>query len=102
MHEMLHAVGFFHEQSRPDRDNHVRVLYENVIENQKSNFNKEHPSKITTSGTPYDTQSIMHYGSSSFSKNGRETIVALQGEKLGRGTRLAISSSISEQLISTY
>jgi len=70
-----------------DRDENVKVFYENIMETQKSNFNKEDPSKITTSGTPYDPQSIMHYGSSAFSKNGRETIVAIKGERLARGTR---------------
>nr|CAD7571831.1 unnamed protein product [Timema californicum] len=30
-HEILHALGIFHEQSRADRDNYVKVHYDNII-----------------------------------------------------------------------
>jgi hypothetical protein len=30
MHEMMHAIGFVHEHSRPDRDQFVQVLLQNV------------------------------------------------------------------------
>lgn len=29
-HEMFHVLGLLHEQSRPDRDEHVKILWDNI------------------------------------------------------------------------
>jgi len=74
MHEIGHSIGLFHEQSRPDRDQYVIIRFENIIEKNKFNFNKLKTDRIDSRGTPYDYDSMMHYGSYFFTKNRQMTI----------------------------
>ena len=62
IHEIGHAVGFFHEQARPDRDDHVTIHPENIEQGMESNFKKQSEQMLTTNDIPYDHASIMHYG----------------------------------------
>ncbi|XP_077447062.1 high choriolytic enzyme 1-like [Stigmatopora argus] len=72
-HEVLHALGFHHEQVRSDRDDHINILFENIIAGVESNFQKVNTNNLNT---PYDFDSIMHYSKFAFSKNGEPTIVS--------------------------
>lgn len=67
-HEVAHALGFWHEQSRPDRDQFVTVRWENIDKDSKGQFLKEDPDDVDNAGVPYDYGSIMHYRSKAFSK----------------------------------
>jgi len=71
-HEIGHAMGFWHEQSRTDRDDHVVIKYDNIVEDNKHNFNKHDTNNYDIK---YDYGSDMHYGSFYFHKNGKMTIV---------------------------
>ena len=63
MHELLHTLGFWHEQSRPDRDYHIKINEDNIMPNHENNFAKQEGQ---TQSAPYDTCSIMHYESNAF------------------------------------
>ncbi|KAM4632734.1 meprin A, alpha (PABA peptide hydrolase), tandem duplicate 1 [Polymixia lowei] len=68
-HELLHALGFYHEQSRTDRDDYVNIWLDQVIPGLEHNFNKYNDDFITDQNTAYDYESIMHYRPFSFNKN---------------------------------
>ena len=81
IHEIGHAVGLIHEQSRPDRDNYVRIQYENVLDGFAHDFDKRTGLVLGS----YDYGSIMHYLPKTFSKNGQPTVVPLQaGVQIGQ------------------
>lgn len=88
IHELLHALGIFHEQSRSDRDKFVKINFDNVIPRincliltyfshakhlnnfimfleYRSNFDKQ-SLKNTTYQFEYDFDSVMHYGKNFF------------------------------------
>lgn len=52
LHEMLHALGFYHEQSRKDRDQFVEVI------GKSNNYRIQHSSQELTK---FDCFSIMLY-----------------------------------------
>ncbi|XP_044052632.1 low choriolytic enzyme-like isoform X2 [Siniperca chuatsi] len=87
-HELLHALGFNHEQTRSDRDEHVRILLQNVIPGMEHNFRRINTRNL---GTPYDYNSVMHYGRFAFSSNREPTIVPIPDSNvaIGRATQMS-------------
>ena len=61
-------LGFWHEQSRADRDDNVEILWNNIMGDMSYNFMKYNLNQINHLGAPYDTCSVMHYGAFAFSK----------------------------------
>ncbi|XP_035903575.1 seminal metalloprotease 1-like [Anopheles stephensi] len=92
VHEFIHALGFYHQQSASDRDQFVDILWDNIEEGKEHNFNIYDASTITDFNVVYDYGSVMHYSATAFSKNGEKTIVpkdpnAAIGQRVGMSER---------------
>jgi len=74
-HELGHALGLWHEQSRSDRDPYVAVKWCNIQDGQIDNFRKRKTNARDFGA--YDYGSIMHYPSGAFSKNWKVTLQSL-------------------------
>uniref|UniRef100_A0AC35U634 Metalloendopeptidase n=1 Tax=Rhabditophanes sp. KR3021 TaxID=114890 RepID=A0AC35U634_9BILA len=73
VHEILHSIGFEHEHQRYDRDNFIKVRYDNIDQTQLHNFDKILLHEVTTFDYKYDYKSIMHYDSTAFGKHDSTT-----------------------------
>ncbi|CAI4220889.1 unnamed protein product [Auanema sp. JU1783] len=75
-HELGHALGFFHTQSRNDRDEAISINIQNIVPSYVDQFDKESSSTNYNYGMPYDYGSVMQYGGLSASRNSQPTMVA--------------------------
>lgn len=64
LHELGHAIGLDHEHVRAERDEYLKVDTAGVSDNLKSFFTKKAKNQLLTFDSPYDLQSVMHYGQS--------------------------------------
>ncbi|XP_061545713.1 high choriolytic enzyme 1-like [Phycodurus eques] len=88
-HELNHALGFYHEQTRSDRDGYVRINWENIDPAMVHNFDKQDTNNLNS---PYDYASVMHYGRTAFSTNGRDTITPIPDARVQIGQRQGMSN----------
>lgn len=67
-HELMHAMGFWHEHQRPDRDEHMKIYQHNIDPAMMAQFAKaSYPGEISKL-FKWDNDGIMLYGSRSFQK----------------------------------
>lgn len=66
IHELMHAIGFFHKHSRSDRDQFLHIHWDNIDKKMWPQFEKLNPEENQVL-TPFDYMSIMLYGDRTFS-----------------------------------
>src|SRR5262249_41083444 len=76
-HEIGHAIGLFHEHTRPDRDNYIQINWGNLASGWSSQFDPPTLPGVALQpgqsvgdvfGTDFDFGSIMLYNSFAFSR----------------------------------
>ncbi|KAF3833105.1 hypothetical protein F7725_026770 [Dissostichus mawsoni] len=88
-HEINHALGFQHEQTRSDRDSYVRINWQNINPQNAYNFKRHATNNLNT---PYDYTSIMHYGRTAFSiQRGKDSITPIPNPNVQIGQRKGMS-----------
>ena len=70
----MHAIGLFHMQSRPDRDDYVQIHFDNIQDGKEHNFNK--CESCLTYDVPYDAKSFMHYKYYYFAKDSSKPTIS--------------------------
>jgi hypothetical protein len=88
IHEIGHAIGLWHEQSREDRDLFVTIHWQNIQTGMAAQFN-QHVTDGDDLGA-YDYGSIMHYPRDAFSATGQDTITPMD-PAAEIGQRVALS-----------
>jgi hypothetical protein len=114
-HELGHALGYWHEQSRADRDDFILIDFDNIQQSGCGGNSCNSQFQIRGSGGeygPYDFDSVMHYDACSFSiccpngstcncASGCETILVLPPfdvawqSNIGQRTHLSVMDALT-------
>ena len=89
IHEIGHALGLWHEQSREDRDRHIHIHWENIESDHRHNFN-QHITDGDDHGN-YDYDSIMHYPQKAFAIDRNKPTISPIDSTKGIGQRKTLS-----------
>lgn len=93
VHEIIHALGFLHEQSRNDRDTYVTINEDNIEDGRSNNFDKYDFGQDIG---PYDYNSIMHYRANAFSKSTDINTISINIPPGTSSTTIGQRDSLSE------
>lgn len=98
IHEIGHTLGLWHEQSRSDRDQFIKIMWDNISPDAIHNFDK-HVQDGQDLGA-YDFGSIMHYPAGAFAIDpSKPTIKTVNGQSIGQRTGLSKGDIASLKLI---
>lgn len=102
-HEIMHLLGFIHEQSRADRDQYLQIQWDNIETGKESQFVVA-PAELTKpiKGRPFDYHSVMMYPPNMFARdNSKPVMVSKTGEAI-EPVRTGLSPEDLERLRQLY
>jgi len=108
VHELGHALGMLHENSRGDALKYVTVFWENIQPAMKEQYGIDTTGKEGIDTTvPYDLMSVMHYEDDEFGKvgaDGKAKLTMKAKAKYHRplGNRQGLSFADVQQVASMY
>ncbi|XP_068623697.1 low choriolytic enzyme-like [Battus philenor] len=76
LHTLMHGIGFRDEVTHPQRDQYIRILWNNIQPAHHHLFRIQ-PADMTKTAVEYDPMSVMHFHDRAFSINGHATITPL-------------------------
>lgn len=103
VHEIGHALGMFHEQTRLDRDDWVTVHWGNIEAGKEHNFEVDTTNRRDI--CRYDYDSLMHYGEFAFAVDSSNKTLSQDhsGPPIGQRDHLsAIDKRVVDFLHGTY
>jgi hypothetical protein len=107
VHEFLHALGVYHEQSRSDRDDFVDIKWDNIQDgpppagaiNALGNFQKKPGA---TDYFDYDFGSLMHYHRTAFAKDTSKPTIVPRRAGVTIGQRNGLSFGDRQTIAKMY
>jgi hypothetical protein len=103
LHEIMHSLGFIHEQSRPDRDAYVQINWTNIDEDNWPQFKKVSDGlAVADRGSRFDYQSLMLYPAGLFAKDASQVAMQSKTEVTIAPTRTGLSSGDIARLLQLY
>ncbi|CAE7238724.1 MEP1B, partial [Symbiodinium sp. CCMP2456] len=106
-HELGHNLGMLHEQSRTDHGQYVKILWDNIREDKRHNYDTSEDGDRTM---PYDMLSLMHYSDTAFGivdadgtkLKTMEAVNSPNGSTVVMGNRMGLTHQDARQVGSMY
>ena len=90
-HALMHVLGFFHEQSRTDRDEYLTIFWSNLGQENWEQFKKIPSEFHNLLGSEFDFNSIMLYPPDAFAQDPNLATMAKLNGDLYTGNREELS-----------